>query len=133
MFDLSFDAITFKFTVSFGDSYPAHKKQKYIDEIARFISKETGGLNVQRGAGYWRDDGNSPDPPYTGECHREDSVTFVVRADIGSETEDPNHKTEEFVASIRSIIKHVTQLYTAPVNWVDVEYNPVFTSHFSVN
>jgi len=128
-----FYSITFRFTLSFGETFPANTKQKYIDEIARLISKETGGLNVQRGGGYWRQDGNDPNPPYNGEFYKEHSIKFVVRADIGSATDDLSHQIDEFVGSIRSIITRVTGVYDAPVNWVDVEYNTVHTNHFSVN
>jgi hypothetical protein len=119
---------SFRFTLSFGSTFPKDNEHEYIQELARKISTETGGLNVQRGTGFWRKDGNNPDPPYTGEFQDERSVTFVVRVNANSE-----HKREEFLASIRSIFRDVSGKYYAPVDWIDVQYHPVSTSHFSVN
>jgi hypothetical protein len=119
---------TFRFTLSFGGVFPENNEHDYIKELARKISTETAGLNVQRGTGFWRKDGNEPDPPYTGDFQDERSVTFVVRVDA-----DSKHKRKEFLASVRSIFRDVSGKYFAPVEWIDVEYYPVSTSHFSVN
>lgn len=119
---------TFRFTLSFGGVFPENKEYDYIRELARKISTETGGLNVQRGTGFWREDGNKLDSPYTGEFQDESSLTFVVRVDA-----DSKHKREEFLASIRSIFRDVSGKYCAPVKWIDVEFYSVSTSHFSVN
>jgi len=119
---------TFRFTISFGDTFWKGNSNDYIKELARKISTETGGLNVQRGTGFWREDGNESNPPYTGNFQDERSVTFFVRVDA-----DSKHKREEFLASIRSIFRDVSGKYCAPVDWIDVEYYSVSTSHFSVN
>jgi hypothetical protein len=119
---------SFRFTLSFGGIFPEDNQHDYIVELARKISTETAGLNIQRGTGFWREDGNDPNPPYTGNFQDERSVTFVVRVDA-----DSDHKRDEFLASMRSIFRDVSGKYCAPVDWIDVEYHSVSTSHFSVN
>lgn len=113
---------------SFMVGYPIgtdHMKIKAFEaEVVTAISLVCGGCETDFTTGWWRDDGADNTEEFTGQLHRENTISFNFTAE--------NRKAERAYSAARKAIVLSAKRNKLDTNWVHVKETRILGRHFSV-